>query len=44
MEALYKMMPTLANDPTTYDIMKAYLADEEEDLYWARSRWSSSAS
>jgi len=34
MEALYKMMPTLANDPTTYDIMKAYLADEEEDLYW----------
>ncbi len=33
-EALYKMMPTLANDPTTYDIMKAYLADEEEDLYW----------
>ena len=22
------------NDPTTYDIMKAYLADEEEDLYW----------
>lgn len=33
-EVLYKMMPTLANDPTTYDIMKAYLADEEEDLYW----------
>lgn len=33
-EALYKMMPMLATDPTTYDIMKAYLADEEEDLYW----------
>ena len=33
-EALYKMMPMLANDPTTYDITKAYLADEEEDLYW----------
>lgn len=33
-EVLYKMMPTLSNDPTTYDIMKAYLADEEEDLYW----------
>ena len=33
-EALYKMMPMLAADPTTYDIMKAYLADEEEDLYW----------
>lgn len=33
-EALYKMMPMLANDPTTYDLTKAYLADEEEDLYW----------
>lgn len=33
-EALYQMMPAVANDPTTYDIMKAYLADEEEDLYW----------
>ena len=33
-ESLYKVMPLLANDPTTYDIMKAYLADEEEDLYW----------
>lgn len=33
-ELLYKCMETLTNDPTTYDIMKAYLADEEEDLYW----------
>ena len=33
-DALYQMMPTLSADPTTYDIMKAYLADEEEDLYW----------
>jgi len=33
-ESLYKMMPALAADPTTYDITKAYLADEEEDLYW----------
>ena len=33
-ETLYKMMPTLASDPTTYDLTKAYLADEEEDLYW----------
>lgn len=33
-ESLYKIMPTLATDPTTYDITKAYLADEEEDLYW----------
>ena len=33
-ETLYKIMPTLASDPTTYDITKAYLLDEEEDLYW----------
>ena len=33
-ETLYKMMPALAADPTTYDLTKAYLADEEEDLYW----------
>ncbi len=33
-ESLYKMMPALAADPTTYDLTKAYLADEEEDLYW----------
>lgn len=33
-EELYKIMPALAADPTTYDITKAYLADEEEDLYW----------
>ncbi len=33
-ETLYKMMPALAADPTTYDITKAYLLDEEEDQYW----------
>ena len=33
-ETLYKIMPTLASDPTTYDLTKAYLLDEEEDLYW----------
>lgn len=33
-ETLYKIMPTLAGDPTTYDLTKAYLLDEEEDLYW----------
>ena len=33
-ETLYKIMPALASDPTTYDLTKAYLADEEEDLYW----------
>ena len=33
-EFLYKVMPSLAADPTTYDITKAYLLDEEEDQYW----------
>ncbi len=33
-DTLYQMMPALATDPTTYDLTKAYLADEEEDLYW----------
>ncbi len=35
-DLLYKCCETLINDPTTYDIMKAYLADEEEDLYWSQ--------
>ncbi|MBR2134993.1 MAG: hypothetical protein IJ855_02060 [Bacteroidales bacterium] len=35
-ELLYKCMETLKDDPTTYDIMKDYLADEEEDLYWSQ--------
>src|SRR3712207_4238275 len=33
---LYDCVATLTADPTTYDIMKAYLADEEEDLYWSQ--------
>ena len=37
-ESLYKMMPALSSDPTTYDITKAYLADEEEDLYWSEEQ------
>ena len=37
-ESLYKIMPTLSCDPTTYDITKAYLADEEEDLYWSEEQ------
>jgi bacterioferritin len=36
-EMLYKCIEPLQNDPTTYDIMKAYLADEEEDLYWSEN-------
>ncbi|MBR1834245.1 MAG: hypothetical protein IJ785_01870 [Bacteroidales bacterium] len=37
-ELLYKCMEGLHDDPTTYDIMKAYLADEEEDLYWSQNQ------
>ncbi len=33
-EQLYQAMPGLVSDPTTYDLTKAYLLDEEEDLYW----------
>ena len=39
-ETLYKIMPTLTSDPTTYDITKAYLLDEEEDLYWDEEQLS----
>ena len=34
-DILRKCMATLADDPTTYDILKAYLLDEEEDLFWS---------
>ena len=37
-ELLYNCMAELHDDPTTYDIMKAYLADEEEDLYWSQEQ------
>jgi len=36
-EMLYNCMETLINDPTTYEIMKDYLKDEEEDLYWSQN-------
>ncbi len=35
-DMLYKCMETLVNDPTTYEIFKEYLKDEEEDLYWSQ--------
>ncbi len=35
-DMLYKCMETMTGDPTTYDIMKDYLKDEEEDLYWSQ--------
>lgn len=37
-DMLYKCMEGFIGDPTTYDIMKAYLADEEEDLYWSEGQ------
>ncbi|MCR4829533.1 MAG: hypothetical protein K5864_08745 [Bacteroidales bacterium] len=37
-EFLLKAMECLRDDPTTYDILKAYLADEEEDLYWSEEQ------
>ena len=37
-DILYKCMAELHDDPTTYDILKAYLADEEEDLYWSQEQ------
>lgn len=35
-EMLMKCMEGVKADPTTYDILKAYLKDEEEDLYWSQ--------
>jgi len=37
-ETLYQVLPTISSDPTTYDLIKAYLADEEEDLYWSEEQ------
>ena len=37
-ELLRKCMVSLTEDPTTYDIMKAYLLDEEEDLFWSEGQ------
>lgn len=37
-ELLLKCMESVKDDPTTYDIFKAYLADEEEDLYWSEEQ------
>ncbi len=35
---LYECIKELSGDPTTYDLVKAYLADEEEDLYWSQGQ------
>jgi len=35
-DMLQKCMADLKDDPTTYDLLKDYLKDEEEDLYWSQ--------
>ena len=35
---LYDCVGQVCGDPTTYDLLKAYLADEEEDLYWSQGQ------
>jgi bacterioferritin len=35
-EVLLKCMADLKDDPTTYDLLKDYLKDEEEDLFWSQ--------
>ena len=35
-DLLMKCMAELKDDPTTYDLLKDYLKDEEEDLYWSQ--------
>ena len=35
-ELLRKCMASVIDDPTTYDILKSYLLDEEEDLGWSQ--------
>ena len=37
-EMLQKCMEGVKDDPTTYDILKDYLLDEEEDLFWSEGQ------
>lgn len=37
-ELLRKCMASVSEDATTYDILKDYLKDEEEDLYWSQEQ------
>ena len=36
MTKMRKCMGSVTEDYLTFDILKAYLADEEEDLYWSQ--------
>jgi bacterioferritin len=35
-EMLMKCMEGVKDDPLTYDLLKDYLKDEEEDLFWSQ--------
>lgn len=37
-EFLRKCMNEICEDVTTFDIMKAYLKDEEDDMYWSENQ------
>ncbi|SFG76343.1 bacterioferritin [Prevotella sp. KH2C16] len=37
-ELLRRKMEEVKGDVTTYDILKVYLKDEEEDLYWSQEQ------
>lgn len=37
LDILRKCLAEVHDDPTTYDLLKAYLKDEEEDLYWSEN-------
>ncbi len=37
LELLRKCVAEVHDDPTTYDLLKAYLKDEEDDLYWSEN-------
>ena len=37
-ELLRKCMDGIKDDLTTFDMMKAYLKDEEEDMYWSEEQ------
>ena len=39
-ELLRKCMNEICEDVTTFDIMKEYLKDEEEDMYWSENQLS----
>ncbi|MBR6415002.1 MAG: hypothetical protein IKS22_02735 [Bacteroidales bacterium] len=39
-ELLRKSMDAVKEDATTYDILKEYLKDEEQDMYWSEQQLS----